>query len=88
MVEINPDTISYLATGRVQTLDANVNPPATASKRDYQITFIAEGDGIRRVMTTWVRVENSSSIWPWVGVGIGILAVAGFIFIFLRLGRK
>jgi uncharacterized membrane protein len=87
-IEITPKTISYLAAGSVQTIDANVKPAATASKRDYQISFVAEGDGIRRVMTTWVRAEDSSSLWLWVGVGIGIIVIAGFVFVFLRMGRQ
>ncbi len=88
VVEIRPETISYLAVGGVQPFDANIKPAATASKRDYQITFVAEGEGIRRVMTTWVRVENSLSLWLWVGIGIGVIVVAGFIIVFLRLGRQ
>ncbi len=88
VVEMKPETVSLLAAGRVQTVDANVKPAATANKRDYQITFIAEGDGTRGVMTTWVRVENSSSAWLWVGIGIGIIVVAGFIIVFLRIGKQ
>jgi len=88
LVDINPATLSNLAAGRVQTLNASVRPPATANKRDYQITFVAEGDEIRRVMTTWVRVEGASSVWLWVGIGIGIVVIVGFILIFLRMGRQ
>lgn len=88
LVEINPPVISYLSTGSVQTVDANVKPDPTADKKEYQLTFIAEGDGIRKVMTTWVRVEDSQSMWLWIGIGIGVIVIAGFIFVFLKLGKQ
>jgi uncharacterized membrane protein len=88
VIEIKPKTISYLAAGSMQTIDANVKPVATASKRGYQIAFVAEGDGIRRVMTIRVKVEDSSSLWLWVGVGIGVIVITGFILVFLRMGRQ
>lgn len=88
VIEIVPETISLLAAGSVRTIDANLKTATKASKGDYQISFIAEGDGIRRVMTTWVRVERSSSVWLWVGIGIGIAVVAGFILVFLRTRRQ
>ncbi|MFH1032135.1 MAG: NEW3 domain-containing protein [Chloroflexota bacterium] len=87
-VEINPPIISYLSTGSVQTVDANVKPAINSDKKEYQLTFIAEGDGIRKVMTTWVRVEDSQSMWLWIGIGIGVIVIAGFIFVFLKLGKQ
>ena len=88
VVEINPETVSLLPAGRIQTISANVQPAATASKRDYQITFVAEGDEIQRVLTAWVRVENSEPVWLWVGFGLGVIVIAGFVFVFMRIGRK
>ena len=88
VIEMNPETIGYLAVGSMQVIEANIEPTAMANRRDYQITFVAESDEIRRVMTTWVRVEDSSLLWLWVGFGIGIVVIAGFVFVFLRMGRQ
>ncbi len=87
-VQVTPMTISSLSPGAIQTIDANVRPASTASKRDYQVTVIAEGDGIRRVMTVYVRVQDSNSLWLWIGIGLGVIVIAGFVVIFLRMGRK
>ena len=88
LVEFNPVTIDNLAPGSVVPIDVNVKPSRTATKRDNRINFIAEGDGIRRVMTIWVRVENGPSVWLWVGLAIAVAVIAGFVFIFLRIGRQ
>ena len=87
-VQITPMTIGSLSPSAIQTFDANVRPASTASKRDYQIAIVAEGDGIRRVMTIYVRVRDSNSMWLWIGIGLGLLVVAGAVFIFLRFGRQ
>jgi uncharacterized membrane protein len=65
-----------------------VRPARAASKRDYQLAIVAEGDGIRRVMTVYVRVRDSNSMWLWIGIGLGVVVIAGFVFIFLRTGRQ
>jgi uncharacterized membrane protein len=88
LVEFNPVTIDNLAPGSVVPIDVNVKPSRTATKRDNRINFIAEGDGIRRVMTIWLRVENGPSVWLWVGLAIAVAVIAGFVFIFLRIGRQ
>lgn len=88
MIEIAPENMGLLAPGKVRTFDATVRPPARADKGNYQITFVAEGEGKRGVLTTSVRVERSSSVWLWVGIGIGIAVVAGFILVFLRTRRQ
>jgi len=88
LVEFNPVTIDNLAPGSVVAIDVNVKPSRAATKRDNRINFIAEGDGIRRVMTIWVRVENGPSVWLWVGLAIAVAVIAGFVFIFLRIGRQ
>jgi uncharacterized membrane protein len=88
LVEFNPVTIDNLAPGSVVPINVNVKPSCTATKRDNRINFIAEGDGIRRVMTIWVRVENGPSVWLWVGLAIAVAVIAGFVFIFLRIGRQ
>lgn len=87
-VQINPMTIGSLSPGAIQTIDANVRPTSTASKGDYQVTVIAEGDGIRRAMTVYVRVQDSNSMWLWIGIGLGVIVIAGFVFVFLRMGRQ
>jgi len=88
LVEFNPVTINNLVPRSVVAIDVNVKPSRTATKRDNRINFIAEGDGIRRVMTIWVRVENGPSVWLWVGLAIAVAVIAGFVFIFLRIGRQ
>ena len=88
LIEFNPVTIDNLAPGSVVAIDVNVNPSRTATKRNNRLTFIAEGDGIRRVMTIWVWVENGPSVWLWVGLAIAVAVIAGFVFIFLRIGRQ
>lgn len=87
-VQINPMTIGSLSPGAIQTIDANVRPSKMSSRRDEQVTVIAEGDGIRRVMTVYVRVRDSNSMWLWIGIGLGVIVIAGFVFIFLRMGRQ
>lgn len=88
LIEFNPVNIDNLAPGSVAAIDVNVKPSRTASKRNNRLTFIAEGDGIRRVMTIWVWVENGTSVWLWVGLAIAVAVIAGFVFIFLRIGRQ
>ena len=87
-VQVTPMTLASLGPGAMQTADANVRPASAASKRDYQLAIVAEGDGIRRVMTVYVRVRDSNSMWLWIGIGLGVVVIAGFVFIFLRMGRQ
>ena len=87
-VQLNPMTIGNLAAGSIQTVNADVKPASTATRRDYQLAFVAEGDGIRRVMTAYVRVQDSTTIWLWIGIGLGVIVIAGFIFVFWRMGRR
>lgn len=88
LVELDPTTIASLSPGSIVPIDVNVRPPGGSDRRDNRINFVAEGDGIRRVMTIWVRVENGTSVWMWVGLVLAVAVITGFILIFLRIGRQ
>jgi len=88
VVEFEPESIVSIGAGSYQTIDVNVIPPESASKGDYNITFIAESAGARTVMSIFVRVEQGASIWLWIGITVAAVAMAGFVYVFMRLGRQ
>jgi len=89
IVELKPDNIAYLAPGAIQTIDINIKPASSATRREYTVTIIAESNQVtRRVMGIWMRVERTSSLWLWIGVAIGAAVVAGFILVYRHFGRQ
>ncbi len=88
-VYFNPVSIGYLAPGSAQTVDINVIPAGDTSRRDYNITLIAEANETRTVTSAFLRVVQSGpSAWLWVGIGLAALVIAGFAFVFIRMGRQ
>ena len=88
-VELNPNSIAYLAPGAIQTIDINIKPASSATRREYTVTIIAESNQMtRRVMTLWMRVERTSTLWLWIGAAIGAAVIAGFILVYRRFGRQ
>jgi len=86
---LKPDNIAYLAPGAIQTIDINIKPASSATRREYTVTIIAESNQMtRRVMGIWMRVERTSSLWLWIGVAIGAAVVAGFILVYRHFGRQ
>ena len=89
IVVLNPDSIAYLAPGSIQTVDINIKPASSATRKEYTVTIIAESTQMtRRVMTLWMRVERTSSLWLWIGAAIGAAVITGFILIYRRFGRQ
>lgn len=86
-VEFKPERIDHLGVGSSQTININIKPVHTAIKGKYTITLIAEANETRKV-STFLRVETTTSIWIWVGVTIAALVVAGFVIIYLRFSRQ
>ncbi len=88
IIEFTPNVIAYLSPGSLQTVDANIKPASNASKGEYRITFIAEANNLRRVISTMVRVETTTSLWLWIGIIMAAVVVAGFVYVFIRFGRQ
>ena len=89
VIEFRPAEIDYLGPGNLQTVDVNIKPDSKAVKGEYRVTIIAEANVIRKVTSTWVRIQTPTSLfWLWVGIGVAIVVVAGFIFIYMRFGRQ
>ena len=88
VVEFKPDSIDSIKDGSFQTVNINIKPPESVSKRDYAVTVVAESSETRAVMDFWFRIETGISVWLWVGVIVAAIVVAGFILVFLRFGRQ
>ncbi|MFC1862071.1 NEW3 domain-containing protein [Chloroflexota bacterium] len=88
IVEFRPQNLASISAGDYQTIDANIRPPVSASRGNYNITFIAESAGTRAVMSLSVRVEQGTSAWMLTGIIIAAVVIAGFVIVFMRLGRQ
>ncbi len=88
LVEFKPQSIDSISAGSYRTIDVNIKPPESASRGDYDITFIAESGEMRAVMSIFVRVEQGTSIWLWIGIAVAVVVVAGFVIVFMRFGRQ
>lgn len=88
IVKFKPISVDYLSAGSFQTVDVSIKPPGNATRGEYRIDLIAEASEMRKVSSTFLRVETTSSIWFWVGIAVAAVVVAGFIIIYLRFGRQ
>jgi uncharacterized membrane protein len=88
VVDIIPDSISYLSAGSSQTVDISIVPGSNIPSGEYTITLLAEATETRMAISTTLRVRNDSSFWVWIGIGVAALVAAGFLIIFLRFGRQ
>jgi uncharacterized membrane protein len=86
-VTFAPSEMASLAPGDFQTVDVNIIPDRAAGRGNYQVTFVATANEMRRVMTVSLRVESVTSAWLWVGVAVAAIVIAGFVFIFIRSNR-
>ena len=86
-VAMDPARIASLDRGAVETVSVSIRPPATVTKGEYAVRFIAASGDLRTVQTVQVRVA-SASYWLWVGIGSTLVVIAVFIVIFLRMGRR
>ncbi len=60
VIQFSPGEIDYLGSGSLQTVDVNIKPDGKTVKGDYRVTLIAEANEIRKVTSTWARVETVS----------------------------
>ena len=88
VVDIIPDSISYLSAGSSQTVDISVVPGQNSPSGEYTITLLAEATETRTAVSTTLIVKSDSSLWQWIGIGVAGLVVAGFVIIFLRFGKQ
>ncbi len=88
VVNIIPDSISYLSAGSSQTVDISVIPDPNSPSGEYTITMLAEATETRMAVSTTLRVESDSYFWLWIGIGVAALVAAGFVIIFLRFGKQ
>ena len=88
VVEIIPDSISYLSAGSSQTVDITIVPGSNIPNGEYTVTLLAEASETRMATSTTLRVKSDSSFWIWIGMGVAVLVAAGFLIIFLRFGRQ
>ena len=88
VVDIIPDSISYLSAGSSQTVDISVVPGSNIHSGEYTITLLAEATETRTAISTTLRVKSDSSFWLWIGIGVAALVATGFLIIFLRFGKQ
>jgi len=88
VVEFKPMSVGYLGASSFQTVDVSIKPPSNAARGEYRINLIAEASGTRKIISTILRVETTTSIWLWIGAAVAAVVVAGFIIIYLRFGRQ
>lgn len=88
VIDFKPEQVAYLGAGSSQTIEINVKPTQDTDRRGHQITFIAEANQIRKVMSIWLTVRAPQGSWLWIGGLILLGVVAGFIIVFIRLNRR
>ena len=81
-------SIDSLAAGDVQTVDITYKIPENAEKGDYNITVLADSNGLRAVTGIYQHVESGSLFWVWVAAALAAVLIAGFVIIFLRIDRE
>jgi len=87
-VEISPSTVASLTAGAFQTVDITITPPKTASRDYYQVNFVVDYSGKREIITAYLRVDATSSVWTWIGIGLACLVIAGFVFVYRHFSRQ
>jgi len=87
-VTFTPTAIDSLAAGDVQTVEITYKVPQNAEKGDYNITVIADSNGLRAVTGIYQHVESGSLFWVWIAAALAAVLIAGFVIIYLRLDRE
>ncbi|MBI4180427.1 MAG: hypothetical protein HY528_00670 [Chloroflexi bacterium] len=87
VIDFNPGKIDSLDPGRLQTVNVNIKPPNQATKERHQITFIAESNETRQLVSFFVTVKPAQ-LWIWVWIIAGVIVIAGFVFIYQRFGGQ
>ncbi len=87
-VEFSPAVIDSLASGNVKTVNITFKVPENAAKGDYNITVIADSNGLRAVTGIYQHVESGSLFWVWVAAALAAVLIVGFVLIFLRFDRE
>ncbi len=88
VISIEPSQISSLAAGATNTVSVDIRPPASVSKGDYQIMFVASAPGgVQTNAFLQVRVQPAS-YWIWVAVATAVAVIVVFVVVFARAGRR